>query len=991
MRLGLKGVVVVGGAIAFTNQCAFAQNITIDGTLGTAKTLAPNGKNYTIQQTDGQTVGKNLFHSFGRFNLNTGETATFESGANIQNIISRVTGGSRSTIDGIISAGNVNLFLINPSGIFFGSNAKLNIGGSTRGSFVATTLDGLVWGNGGQFSATHPGGASSLLTLVGDPSGFLSSLRPPQPIMTSGSNLAVSPGQSLVLLGGNLTFDKNTQLAAPGGQIELASVTGAGTVGLGINGNILKLNIPDSIARGDVSVNNGTTVDVTTASNGGSIDVYGHNVDILGGSQLKAGIAPGKGTESSQAGDISISVTGTFTMNQANISDTVPGYDREKKTMFGKGSPGNINIQAGGDISIINLASNPALDAGNQTNNRPPRILGSQQGHGGNISLQANGNISVFGQNNNSNDQAISTYSNSPTSGGDISLKAKGSISINDAYFVATNAGGNAGKILLQGDRSVSLANNSSLVSTAFFKQNSGDIRIESSFGSVSFQNSLVSTAVGQPSDLHFYSTLGNGGDITISGRSVSVTDGTEISSRAFNGFKSGNININASDIVELSGYKLYSPTNRSQTTAYSALLTTSEKFAEGSGGNINVTTNVLRVSDGASLRAQSDSAFSGGNIKVQANVIELLNGGQLLTSALNNGNAGTIKLNATNRVTIDGSNPNARAIYEQVAQQDSDNAGFIRQLASSSGKFQSGIFANTSDTSTAEGGDIRITTGQLQVQNQGSITASSPQGQAGNLTITAKDIRLNQGFLTAETAKTNPNQQGANITLRGLDFLLLQNGSQISAKASNDATGGNIRIDARNGVVVAPLSQGNDIIASADRGTGGNVTITSEQIFGLTKGVSGGSTNVVDVSSQFSNPGTVTFNTLDIDLSLGLITLPTVVVDASRLVDTSCSAASRTKFNELTVTGRGGLPPNPYEPLTSDAIWTDNRLPNITNQQKVSQSQHFSNQRAPLETKDHIVILPATGWVFNNKGEVTLIADPSASVPPNTSICPKH
>jgi filamentous hemagglutinin family protein len=147
----------MGGAlVAFSSNCVLAQNITLDGTLGSAGTLT--GPDYVIPQAVGQTVGSNLFHSFGRFGLDTGEAAIFQSTANIRNILSRVTGGSPSFIDGLIftESPRVNLFLINPSGIVFGSQCPPDVGGATRGSFVATTVDALVWPNGGQFSATNP-------------------------------------------------------------------------------------------------------------------------------------------------------------------------------------------------------------------------------------------------------------------------------------------------------------------------------------------------------------------------------------------------------------------------------------------------------------------------------------------------------------------------------------------------------------------------------------------------------------------------------------------------------------------------------------------------------------------------------------------------------------------------------------------------------------------------------------------------------------------
>jgi filamentous hemagglutinin family protein len=938
MRLSLRLAFVIGGAIASTSQCVFAQSITLDGTLGAARSL--NGPRYTIQQTDGQTVGNNLFHSFGRFNLNTGETATFQSGVNIQNIISRVTGRSRSTIDGLISAGNVNLFLINPSGIVFGQNARLNIGSTTRGSFVATTLDGLVWSNGGQFSATNPGGPSSLLTLVGDPSGFLSSLRPPQPISTnSGSNLSVLEGQSLLLLGGNLTLD-GTKLSAPSGQIELASVTGAGTVGLGINGNILKLNISDNITRGDIFLVNDSQVVVSPK-------------------------------------------------NARNAGD--------------------INIK-GGNISINNQ-STTALDASNS----------GQKARTGNISLDATGSIFLTGPDKQVT-SVISTLGNGNSLGsGDISLTAKGDISLNDSFLNVSNFGGNAGNISLEANNSISLANNSSLVSTAFRRGNSGNITVKSLSGSVSFQNSLVSTGVGSPG-AQVNPNLGNAGDISISGRSVSVTGGAEISSRAFSGLNSGSIQITGTDQVEISGRAPLIPrgnNDRASTYLYTTLATTSEKSSRGTNaGDINITTKNLRVSDGAILRAESSSNAVGGNITIIANTFELTSGGQLSTTAFSTGNAGDVNLNVKDRVIISGVDPDRSTVFNLIADDFTQNnlrqrnrdgsprftpeqakADAIRRAQNRpdlnpNRSSASGIFANTSGNSTAKGGDINITTGQLQIEKAGSLTVSSPSGQAGNLTIAAKEIRLNSGNLTAETA-IDSSDPGANITLQGLDLLLLQNGSRISAKANPDtgAKGGNIRIDAKNGFVVAPLLQNSDIIASASQGRGGNITISSRRIFGLTQGQAtfGNRTNDVDVSSQYNSAGTVTFNTSDIDQSLGLMTFPTVVVEASRLVDTSCTTASQTKFNELTVTGRGGLPPSPYDLLTSDAIWSDNRLPNIVSLQKLSESQRLSSRRVPLETKDHIAIVPATGWVFNNKGEVTLIADSSEKVLPNTSSCPKR
>ena len=77
-------------------------------------------------QIDGGAIrDRNLFHSFAQFSLLQGETAFFNNAATITNIISRVTGGQPSNINGTIQAnGSANLFFINPSGIIFGANAS---------------------------------------------------------------------------------------------------------------------------------------------------------------------------------------------------------------------------------------------------------------------------------------------------------------------------------------------------------------------------------------------------------------------------------------------------------------------------------------------------------------------------------------------------------------------------------------------------------------------------------------------------------------------------------------------------------------------------------------------------------------------------------------------------------------------------------------------------------------------------------------------------
>jgi filamentous hemagglutinin family protein len=324
-------------AIAFLSIAQSTQaQLATDGTTATqvnGNAIAPTGA--------GTVNGNNLYHSFSEFNVpqsgvifNTGNSAV--NGADVRNIINRVTGDNPSAILGALESRqafpNANLYLMNPNGIVFGQNARLDIGGS----FHATT--GTSFGfDSGTFSVDR----NSLSFPNGDPKTIRFAIAQPAGLINQG-NLAVDAGKSITFTGGSII---NTgTLTAPSGNIALTSVAGNSLVelrspdavlGLQVTNNAVPTNwngritelpklaelltgkVPEANqvvvkadgslalvatpAATDVAVTNGMSVisgriDVSSpASNAGNVGIFGEKVGLVN-AQVDASGALGGGT-----------------------------------------------------------------------------------------------------------------------------------------------------------------------------------------------------------------------------------------------------------------------------------------------------------------------------------------------------------------------------------------------------------------------------------------------------------------------------------------------------------------------------------------------------------------------------------------------------------------------------------------------------------------------------------------------------------------------
>jgi filamentous hemagglutinin family protein len=331
-----------------------------DSTLGT--TVTQNGTVYDI--TNGTLKGSNLLHSFKHFQVGTNDTARFSGQSSITNILSRVTGGTGSTIDGrvISTIEGANLFLLNPAGVLFGPNATLQV----RGSFHVSTADGLRFADGTMFHA-HPSldaMSDSILRVappaafgfLGNPTAFEFTNANPASITIDQSVLMVPSRRTFSLVGGDIKVE-GADLRAPSGRFNLVSVASPGRVTINPPEPQSVLQVDGFERLGAIDLSQQARVDVSDASinsGSGTVVIRGGRLH-LNDASIRAntrGNTPGAET------GVDIAVTEAL--------DIINGATIETSTILGTGRAGAIRVQ-GGQVRLTDGAqvnSNTAATGG---------------------------------------------------------------------------------------------------------------------------------------------------------------------------------------------------------------------------------------------------------------------------------------------------------------------------------------------------------------------------------------------------------------------------------------------------------------------------------------------------------------------------------------------------------------------------------------------------------------------------------------------------
>ncbi len=815
--------------------------ITSDGSLGTM--VSQNGTIYIITGGLRPDNGPNLFHSFDRFDIGTGDTARFVGPpAGIEHILSRVTGEAPSMIDGRLQSlsPNADLFFLNPNGVVFGPNARLDV----RGSFYASTAHHLQFEDGTRFVMDRE--ADSALSVAAPVSfGFLS---PPAPIAVQGATLRAADGAALALIAGDIQIvggSLETSFISTG-RLHLASVASQGEVPLDLalplasqygaisltdNATLRVRGEPtgDIVIRAGQLVLNNSSIIASGFSDldGGQIDIWVADTLSLGQSsriELNANFDGGVEVIRLQAQTLSVRDRSHIRTTAESIGDagdidimvdrlTLDGESRIDSKTFDSGDAGQVNIIARDTLT--------ATGTGNFRTAIATEAVLFSSGNAGSLNIQAR-TIQLDGA-------VFSTETLSRGKAGDLVVQAE-QISLTGGALISssTRAAGQAGMVSVQATASVSISGESSVSTSTIQTETSG----AGNAGTVSV--TTPSLQLDDGGDIKA-STVGAGraGDIQIDVGQLSISGNSQISNEALVGSlgEGGNVTITATESVSISNQSL-NPFVRSGIA--------SDTFGSSNAGTIRIATPLLS-SDNGRIETQSFGRGRSGDIFIDTGQLILANGAQISADTISRGQGGSLTIHASESVLMTGRSASIAGLQSGISSSASGDghAGSVF-LSTPTLELHDG-FIGALTSARGLGGEVQLNVGQLTLSQGSQInTLSLGAGRAGNVTITAATrINITGGpnadGVSARFISTAFDEGQAGDIMIKVPVLHMQNGARIEARTLADGDAGVVRIESDRLIVTggSQVSTASGVVTEdgamfVGRGEAGSVLISA-------------------------------------------------------------------------------------------------------------------------------------------------------------------
>ena len=305
---------------------------------------------------------------------------------------------------------------------------------------------------------------------------------------------------------------------------------------------------------------------------------------------------------------------------------------------------------------------------------------------------------------------------------------------------------------------------------------------------------------------------LGKGGNIYIKTKNLITQEGGQISSLSFSSANAGDISVNAWENIEILDV---SPR---QANTFSVI--TSVAFADGDGGNIFITGQNFLARNGGGLNATTFNRGNAGNVDLNiSDLIEvkgfeptLLTPAQLVSISFGKGNTGNISINSSRLIVNNGGRVGTSSISSGDAGNVTINVSNLIDI--------SGTVPNSLNPSLIISG-ANIIDPILQELFQ---APEVPSGASGNITINTSHLKVTDGALI--NARNDGTGDGGDISINS-EQILLTNSGGITAQ-STSGIGGNISIKTKD------LQMNNQGIISATaggQGDGGNILINSDSL----------------------------------------------------------------------------------------------------------------------------------------------------------------